>query len=269
MKLHRRNQWTRALASAALVAASVWTNPLNAADARVLVYQRNGKGFVHDNLKACAAAIRELGQQHGFAVDVSSDAAVFADATLKPYGALIFANSNNEAFENDGQREAFQRFIRAGGGFMGIHSSTGSERQWAYFQQLQGAKFLRHPPLQKFTIKVLDSSHPATAHLGGAWVWEDECYFFTNVNPHIRVLLALQDPGALKDPKMALARGQQLNGLLPLAWCHEFDGARVFYTALGHKIEYYSNPAFRQHLLGGIRWLLGASATAQPPQPAP
>lgn len=257
------------LGAFAFVFASVATIPLNAADARVLVYQRNGKGFVHDNLKACAAAIGELGQQHGFAVDVSSDAAVFADATLKPYRALIFANSNNEAFENDGQREAFQRFIRAGGGFMGIHSSTGSERQWAWFQRLQGAKFLRHPPLQKFAIKVLDRSHPATAHLGDAWVWEDECYFFTNVNPDIRVLLALQDVTTLKDPKMASNPGQQLNGLLPLAWYHEFEGARVFYTALGHKIEYYSNPTYRQHLLGGIRWVLGESTKAQQPRPAP
>ena len=138
---------------------------LFAAEPRVLVYQKNGKGFVHDNLAASAAAIQELGKQNGFGVDVSTNAEVFSDEMLKKYQALIFANSNNEAFENNEQRAAFQRYIRGGGGFVGIHSSTGSERQWTYFQQTQGAKFLRHSPLQKFTINVIDPKHSATAHL--------------------------------------------------------------------------------------------------------
>ena len=186
------------------------------AELRVLVYQKNGRGFVHDNLAASAAAIRELGKQNGFGVDVSTNPAVFADETLKKYRVLIFANSNNEAFENDEQRAAFQRYLRSGGGFMGIHSSTGSERQWAYFQQMQGAKFLRHSPLQKFTVNVVDTNHPATAHLANVWAWEDECYFFTNLNPGLRVLLTV-DTRSLKDPKLATAPGQKSNGVFPLA----------------------------------------------------
>ena len=238
-----------------------------AAEPRVLVYQRNGKGFVHDNLAASAAAIQELGTKNGFGVDVSTNAAVFADETLKNYQALIFANSNNEAFENEAQRAAFQRYLRGGGGFMGIHSSTGSERQWTYFQQMQGAKFLRHSPLQKFTVNVVAPKHPATAHLPAHWKWEDECYFFTNLNPGINVLLAV-DTKTLKDPKLATAPGETANGVFPLAWCHEFEGGRVFYTSLGHKIEYYSDPIFRKHLLGGIRWVMGDSnATTTPHRP--
>jgi type 1 glutamine amidotransferase len=232
------------------------------AEPRVLVYQKNGKGYVHDNLAASAAAIRELGRENGFGVDASANPAVFSDANLKKYRVLIFANSNNEAFENDEQRAAFQRFIRGGGGFMGIHSSTGSERQWAQFQQVQGAKFLRHSPLQKFTVIVVDSKHPATAHLGGTWQWTDECYFFTNVNPGIQVLLAAETK-SLKDPKLESAPGQKVNGAFPLAWCQEFDGGRQFYTSLGHRIEHYSDPVFRQHLLGGIQWAL--NQTNAPP----
>jgi type 1 glutamine amidotransferase len=252
--------------SATVLIALVLTGSLrvSGAERRVLVYQKNGQGFVHDNLAASAAAIRELGKQNGFDVDVSTNPAVFAAKTLMKYQALIFANSNNEGFENDEQRAAFQRYIRGGGGFMGIHSSTGSERQWPYFQQVQGAKFLRHPPLQKFTINVLDPNHPATAHLGKTWEWEDECYFFTNLNPGIMVLLAV-DIHSLKDPKLETAPGQKSNGVFPLAWYHEFDGGRVFYTALGHKIQYYSDPVFRRHLLGGIRWVMGETTTPQPP----
>ena len=226
-----------------------------AAAPRVLVYQRNGKGFVHDNLAASASAIRELGAQNGFRVDISTNAAVFTETSLSSYQAIIFANSNNEAFETEEQRAAFERYIRRGGGFVGIHSSTGSERKWNWFQQRQGAKFLRHPPMQKFTINVLDRNHPATAHLDRVWTWTDECYFFTNINPAIHVLLAA-DPTTLRDPKLASTPGQKLNGVFPLAWCQESGGGRTFYTALGHKIEHYSEPVFRQHLLGGIRWVL-------------
>jgi uncharacterized protein len=240
----------------------LWCFPVLAAGPCVLVYQKNGKGFVHDNLAASAAAIVELGKQDGFDVDVSTDAAIFTEATLKKYATLIFANSNNEAFESEEQRAAFQRYVRNGGGFVGIHSSTGSERQWDYFQRMQGAKFFRHSPLQKFTIKVLDSKHLSTAHLGDTWLWTDECYFFTNLNPDIHVLLAAQTT-TLRDAQLEIAPGQKVENVFPLAWCHEFDGGRQFYTSLGHRIEHYSDPIFRQHLLGGIRWVLNQTKSQQ------
>jgi enediyne biosynthesis protein E4 len=225
---------------------------------RVLVFQKNGKGYVHDNLAASAAAIRELGAQRRFEVEATTNAAVFLNATPAKYRAIIFANSNNEAFDNDDQRAAFQRYIESGGGFVGIHSSTGSERQWSFFQQVQGAKFLRHPPMQTFTIKTLSRAHPSTAHLPENWQWTDECYFFNNISPKIQVLLAA-DIETVKDPKLDSAPGQQINGVFPLSWQQELYGGRQFYTALGHKIEHYSDPVFRQHLLGGIQWVLDAT----------
>lgn len=233
---------------------------------RLLVYQKNGKGFVHDNLDASAAALREIGAENGFSVAVSSDPSVFSDESLKRYRALAFANTNNEGFDTDAQRGAFQRFLRGGGGYVGIHSSTGSERNWDWFQKMQGAKFLRHPPLQKFGIKVLDASHPATAQPEKTWVWEDECYFFANLNPSVHVLM-VADTTILRDPKRNTEPGAQLNGVFPLAWCHEFEGGRVFYTALGHKKSCYSDPVFRKHLLGGIRWAIGAAKSPDNPKP--
>jgi len=181
---------------------------------------------------------------------------VFTDDNLKNYRALIFSNSNNEAFENDQQREAFQRYIRAGGGFVGIHSACGSERQWPYYWAMLGGKFRRHPPLQPFNLFVLDPSHPATAHLGKSWDWEDEFYYLDHLNPGIHVLLA-GDLSTISDPHKAEYPGTVFGDRFPLAWCQEFDGGRQFFTALGHKTEYYSDPKFQQHVLGGILWVLG------------
>jgi type 1 glutamine amidotransferase len=199
--------------------------------------------------------LREIAVEEQLDADFSTNAFVFSEANLKRYQAIIFANSNNEAFENDEQRAAFQKFLLSGGAFIGIHSSTGSERTWNWFQQMQGGKFLRHSPLQTFTIRTVDRSHPATRHFPPNLRWTDECYFFTNVNAQIRVLLTVELAG-LRDSKLASAPGEKVNGLFPLAWCQETDGGRRFYTSLGHKVEHYSDPVFRNHLRGGIRWAL-------------
>lgn len=240
-----------------VLTSSLWTQ---AAEKKILVYTRNfvstGKGFVHDNIATCAAAIQKMGQENGFAVDVSEDPKLFTDATLKQYQALVFANSNNEAFENDEQRDAFKRYIQAGGGFVGIHSASGSERKWPYYWSVLGGKFLRHPKLQKFTVRVKDANHPATKELPATFEWEDECYYSDNLNPDNKVLL-VTDPAKLVDPQKATYPGDRFGDALPLAWYHNFDGGREFYTALGHKKEHYSDPILKKHILNGILWAMG------------
>jgi type 1 glutamine amidotransferase len=226
---------------------------------RILVYTRNyvtnGKGYVHDNIETSLAAIRKLGAENGFAADASDAPAVFTGENLKKYKALVFSNSNNEAFENDSQREAFKRFIQRGGGFVGIHSASGSERQWPYYWFVLGGKFVRHPKLQKFVVRVKDPNHPATRDLPATFEWTDECYYHDNINPGIKPLL-VTDPAQLDDPKKAEYLGDRFGDSLPLAWYHEVDGGRAFFTALGHAKEHYSNPLLLKQILGGIQWAM-------------
>ena len=158
--------------------------------------------------------------------------------------------TNNEAFDTDAQREAFQRYIRSGGGFAGIHSASGSERSWPWFHQMLGGQFNRHPKLQPFQIEVKDREHPAVKHLQAKFEWEDECYYINGLNSDIRPLL-VTDPSKLIDPKGAPQAKE-----IPLAWHHEFEGGRQFYTALGHKKEDYANRTLYEHIKGGILWLL-------------
>lgn len=223
---------------------------------RILVYTRNGSGYVHDNIAASVSAIRKMGSENAFAVDAGEDPAVFADATLKPYKAIVFSNSNNEAFTSDTQRDAFQRYIKAGGGFAGIHSASGSERQWPYFWSIIGGRFLRHPKLQKFAIRVKDPNHPATRGMSATFEWEDECYFLEFMNPDLHPLL-VTDPSKLDDPQRAEYPRGLVGDAMPLAWTLHQDGGRQFYTALGHKKEDYANPILYNHILGGILWAMG------------
>ena len=231
-----------------------------AAGPRVLVYTRNfvseGKGYVHENIATSVQAIRQLGAENGFEVDHSEDPAVFSSASLKRYKLIVFSNSNNEAFATDEQRDAFKAFVQAGGGVVGIHSASGSERKWPYFWSVIGGKFVRHPKLQKFTVRVTDANHPATKDLPPTFEWEDECYYTDNLNPLLKPLL-VTDPAKLDDPQKSVYPGDRFGDALPLSWYQNFDGGRQFYTALGHKKEHYSDPILRKHILGGILWVMG------------
>ncbi len=243
----------------ALVAAGVLTSSAVLASPRVLVYTKNQVGpklYIHDNIASCAEAIKKLGTENGFAVDVSDDPALFTDEGLKKYQAIVFDNTNNEIFDNENQKTALQRYIRAGGGFVGIHSASGSMRNWPWFWSMLGGKFVRHPKLQAFTIKVKDRNDISTAHFPETFQWTDEFYYVDNMPAGLHVLLAgdlttLEDPGKDKYP------GKKFGDEFPLAWRHEFEGGRAWYTALGHQKEHYSDPKFMQHVLGGIRWAVG------------
>jgi type 1 glutamine amidotransferase len=228
---------------------------------RILVYTRNytpdGKGYVHDNIASSVAAIRKMGDEAGFIVDASDDPGAFTDDNLRQYAALVFANSNNQAFSDDAQRDAFKRYIEAGGGFVGIHSASGSERDWPYFWSVLGGKFAAHPRQQPFIIRVVDPTFAAAKGLPAQFTWTDECYFLDHLNPDIHpVLVTVRTKLATLEPMTIDATKFPVD--LPLAWYHEFDGGREFYLALGHNKEDYENPLLYGIIKNGILWAMKA-----------
>ena len=243
-----------------------YANPLKAevilsqlgGNKKVLVYTKNGKGYVHDNIASSIVCIRKLGEANGFSVDTSSNPALITAENLNKYQAIILSNTNNETFDTEAQKLAFQRYIQAGGGLVTIHSASGSERQWPWFWRTLGGKFKRHPPLQKFDIQVIDPLHPATLHLPATWAWEDECYYLEHLYPGKHVLLAA-NLNTVTDDKKVEYPGITFGKLFPICWSEEQGLGRSWYTALGHKKEYYSDPTFMTHLLGGILWVLDGS----------
>ena len=78
-------------------------------------------------------------------------------------------------------------------------------RNWPWFWELVGGKFVRHPKLQTFTIKVKDSRDISTAHLPKTFSWTDEFYFVDHMPKGRHILLAgdlttLDDPAREKYP---------------------------------------------------------------------
>lgn len=243
-----------------LTASLAFSLAVAAADPKVLVYTRNytpdGKGYVHDNVAASVEAIKKIGAERGFTVVASADPSVFTKENLKQFKVIVFSNSNNEAFENDAQREAFKDFVHSKGGVVGIHSATGSERAWPWYWALMGGKFLRHPKMQPFTVRVTEPSHPAARSLPASFEWTDECYYHDKMAEGLHYVL-VTDPAKLDDPKKDEYPGTRFGDRMPLAWYHTFEGGRVFYTALGHKIEHYSDPRLVAHISGAIQWAMG------------
>lgn len=135
-------------------------NSFNWKNVRVLVYTKNGPGYIHDNIPSAVSCIQKLGRQYGFKVDTSRDASVMTENNLKQYTLLIFPSTNNDVFDTDIQRLAFRHYIEAGGGFVGIHSVTGTERNWKWFKMMLGGTFAWHAKFQKFREKVIDPSNP-------------------------------------------------------------------------------------------------------------
>jgi len=227
----------------------------------VLVYTKNGKGYVHDNISSAVSCIQKLGKQYGFKVDTSADPVVMTENNLKKYTLLIFTSTNNDVFDTDAQRLAFRHYIEAGGGFVGVHSVTGTERNWKWFKMMIGCTFAWHPKFQKYTVRVIDPMHPSVQGLPKVWEKEDECYFGKELYPGTKTILA-HDITTLNmtdtiQRNLILKNAGGFGDLYPAAWTNNFDGGYIWITALGHDKKDYEDPVYVQHLLQGIRYIAG------------
>jgi type 1 glutamine amidotransferase len=214
---------------------------------------------VHDNIPFAVASIQKLGKQYGFKVDTANDASVMTKDNLKQYTMLIFPSTNNDVFDTDAQRLAFRHYIEGGGGFVGIHSVTGTERNWKWFKTMMGGTFAWHAKFQKFKVKIIDPSHPSMKGLPKEWEKEDEFYFAKELYPGTKTILAI-DITSLNatdtiQRNLILKNAGTFNELYPATWTHDFDGGYTWFTTLGHHKKDYSDPMYVQHLFQGIRYV--------------
>ena len=165
----------------------------------------------------------------------------------KKYAAVIFLNTTGY-FLNNYQQADFERYIQAGGGYVGIHAAADAEYDWGWYGRLAGAYFNGHPEEQEAVIKVIDSANDATKHLPKEWKRKDEWYNFKKLNKDVHVLLAIDEKSY---------KGGTNGDDHPMAWYHDYDGGRAWYTELGHTEESYADPLYLKHLLGGIKYAIG------------
>jgi len=238
-----------------------------AARFKVLIYSRTA-GFRHSAIDEGITAIKKLGSDNGFAVDAIEEPSLFTDDFLNRYDAVVFLSTTGDTLPDPAQA-AFERYIRSGHGYVGIHSAADTEYGWPWYGRLVGAYFRNHPNgTPTATVVVEDPNHPSTQALPARWTRVDEWYNYQGiVNPvvngggddysarntdGIHVLLTMDES------TYAEADGSEgVDDDHPIAWCHRYDGGRAWYTGLGHTEASYLDPLFMNHILGGLQTAAG------------
>jgi len=215
---------------------------------RVLLFSET-RDFRHDSTEDALLALEQLATSIGVQSDRANDSAgVFTVDNLAKYNAVVWVMTSGDVL-NPEEQSAFESYIRSGGGYAGIHAASFTEFEWPWYGDLVGAYFDQHPPIQSAVQFVEDNTHPSTAHLGSTWTRTDEWYDYrSNPREQVNVLLSLDESSY---------SGGIMGDDHPSAWFHDFDGGRSWYTGGGHTITSYSEPDFRAHLLGGLRYAAG------------
>jgi type 1 glutamine amidotransferase len=216
---------------------------------KVLIFSKTA-GYHHNSIAVGIPAIIKLGKENNFDVDTTTDSKLFTCTNLKQYAAVIFLSTTGDVL-NDTQQAEFERYIHAGGGFVGVHAATDTEYDWPWYGNLVGAYFKSHPAQQMATFNVVDQSFIATKHLPAVWKRFDELYNFKWMADGLHILITIDEKSYT---------GGTMGGNHPMSWYHAYDGGRAFYTELGHTDESYADPLYLKHLLGGIEYAMGKAA---------
>lgn len=218
----------------------------------VLLFTKTN-GFHHESVNEGVAAMRQMALRHHFSVDWHEDAAVFNDERLKKYQVVVFLLTTGDIL-NDEQQAAMERFIRAGKGYVGIHSASDTEYDWDWYTKMVGRTFHIHPANQTADLQVLDRKFPGLDRMPDRFMWTDEWYEFGAERiKGLNYILAVD--GQTFDPKAQWGDKKSSDDKFrPIAWYHNYDGGRAFYTALGHLPATYSDTLFLEHVYGGIYW---------------
>ena len=244
------------VATRAVTIAGLAATPDPTKKYHVLVFSKTA-GFRHGSIGPGITAIKLLGQQNNIGVDAIEDAALFTDAFLARYDAVIWLSTTGDVL-NDTQQAAFERYIQAGGGYVGIHAASDTEYTWPWYGQLVGGYFRNHPaarrrrrssPRTRRTCPPppagpLDARGrvvqlPGHHQPGGQW----RRHRRQPAPTPIHVLLTVDESTYNESD------GNTTDDDHPVSWCKRFDGGRMFYTALGHTNQSFTEAPFLQHLL--------------------
>jgi cytochrome c len=251
------------VATVALVALAPlsWQTPPPAVPAArsVLVFSKTS-GFRHDSIPAARQALLKIAQERRWSMTFTEDSTWFAAAKLQPYDAVVFLMTTGDVL-NAEQEGALEGFVRAGGGYVGIHAAADTEYDWEWYGRLVGAYFLSHPAIQDATVLTEDREHPTTSFLPSPWNRRDEWYDYrSNPRGQVHVLQTLDE---------STYKGGRMGKDHPITWCHDFDGGRSWYTGMGHTAESYEEPLFMRMIAEAIEWASSKSAVDAPREKRP
>jgi type 1 glutamine amidotransferase len=217
----------------------------------ILIFSKTS-GFRHHSIEPGIAAITKECANKGWKVFSTENAAYMDSTHLRRFKVVVFLSTTGEILNNP-QKSAFEKYIENGGGYAGIHSASDTEHHWPWYENLLGTFFRDHtflPHMPEAELLTENIGHPINQRLPKKWRKADEWYNFQhNVRgkPGFQILLSLNE-----DSYSSIWR--KMGGDHPISWTHQLRRGRMFYTALGHNAQTFSDPNAMQHIIGGIRW---------------
>jgi cytochrome c len=209
---------------------------------RILVFYKNTTN--QQQLAQAANVLAEYAAKDNLQVDTTTSDAYFVEDSLKHYGAVVFLHTSQDVLGTRQQNE-FERFVQAGGGFVGIHAAGGSQYQWPWYNKMLGARIGKQQDsvlaVGKVIMQLVSQKESASDDLPASWSQSDVLYKVEAASPDIKVV-------AETEQKM------------PISWVREFDGGRMFYTAAGGAMESYKDDRFLKHVFGGIKYAMEGGA---------
>ena len=217
---------------------------------RVLVFSKTA-GYHHASIKEGNQFLMDWGKKENVAIDTSTNSDVFTDENLKRYNAVVFLNTTGDVL-NPAQQIYFERYIQAGGGYLGIHAASDTEYDWPWYNDLMGGFFNGHPGnpnVQVGKMTVVDKTHASTKHLPETFDKKDEFYSFKSLKKDILHFLITVDEKSYKEGKMG--------DFHPMSWYHEYDGGKAFYTNFGHTPETFTTETpIMTHITEGLKYVM-------------
>ena len=224
--------------------------------AHILIFTKTTQFRHTDAIDKGTPLITAALEAEGMEVTHTEDSTIFNDTDLAGFDALIMFQASGDPWNAD-EKAALERYQEAGGGIVAIHNATDMRGNYAWWDELVGSLMPGHAatgidPGQPGTVRIEDHAHPSTDHFEGSrWERADEWYNFSNNVRGTAHVLASMDESTYD------AGGNAMGYDHPISWCKPYDGGRAWATAMGHFGSHYEEPAFMQHIVGGVNYAAG------------
>ena len=259
------------------------------AESKKILYFTKSSGFEHSVISwkngqpsHSEKVLLDLGKQNGWEFTFSKDGSKFSPEYLAQFDAVFFYTTGNlcepgtdkQPAMTPAGKEALFHYVRSGRGFIGAHSCSdtfhtaneankGPDRYVNHgekadpFIRFLGGEFIKHGAQQVATNSVINPKFPGFENVPATFAYNEEWYSLKDFSPDLHVLTVIDAP--------AMKGAEYQRPPYPTTWARNEGQGRVWYTAMGHREDIWTNPVFQQILVGGIKWALGEAKAQVPP----
>ncbi|CAA0123504.1 Uncharacterised protein [Halioglobus japonicus] len=244
------------------------TIPADLKTPAVLVFSKTN-GFRHvEGIDGGAKILQSIASSHKWGMFHTENGAVFNARDLEKFDVVVFLNASGDML-SAAQESAFQSWLLAGGGWLGLHAAGDSshlEWQW-YRDNLIGATFTAHimgPQFQTASVVLENHQHPALQDLPNIWQHEEEWYSWEQ-SPRLEgftVLATLDESSYVPEADFMGTKTDLRMGDHPVVWTNCIGKGKSVYAAMGHRAEAFEQPQNRRLLENTLTWLMDTRGQA-------